>query len=58
VTVIGGLEANADMIANDTEKQEAALEVLLQVISDTLNVLQGDVLKAGVEVLLHFNNCR
>jgi hypothetical protein len=36
--VLGGLEANADMIANDTEKQEVTLEVLLQAISDALNV--------------------
>lgn len=38
VTVVGGLDADAEFQANDTEEQEAALEVLLQAIATALDV--------------------
>ncbi|MEP4247671.1 hypothetical protein [Tateyamaria sp.] len=38
VTVVGGLDVDAEFQANDTEEQEIALEVLLQAIATALNI--------------------
>jgi len=38
VTIVGGLDDDAEFVANDTEEQEAALESLLQALADALSV--------------------